>query len=322
MKSQRARKRFTLMIIPEADRNIVKYKLPNFLLYAAPAAVLFVLIGSGLTVLGMQAAHLRSAAVIQERHHEEKTMLEETIVEKNAELEKLHSELIELSEQTEQFKTRLQEVKKLENSINKLTPSPLPGAKPSSLQPAKPMGGPQKPVTAGQAEQLVETTRSDLAAITDEADDLIGRLSDSRQKLAEADRLRKITPSIWPTSSRTITSGFGLRKDPITFEPSFHSGIDIAGRTNDPVYATADGIVESAGWDRSYGNQVRIAHGNGIETSYFHMSKIVVENGQQVTKGQKIGQVGSTGRSTGAHLHYEVRKNSAEVDPTPYLKSK
>jgi murein DD-endopeptidase MepM/ murein hydrolase activator NlpD len=322
MKSQRARKQLTLMIIPEAHRNIIRFKLPNFSLYALPAAVLLVLIGSGLTVYGMHAAHQRSTAILQELHYDQKKMLEESVSEKTAELEKLHGELIELSEQTEQFKTRLKEVERLKTSIQDLTHTPTSSSKPAASSSVQAKGGVPKPVSNEQAEMLAETAKSDLAAINHEIDDLIDQLSDSRQKLIEADRLRRSTPSIWPVSSRVITSGFGLRKDPFTDLPAFHSGLDIAGRLNDPVYATADGVVRIAAWDNSYGNQVRIDHGNGIETDYYHLNKINVEQGQKVVKGQKIGQVGSTGRSTGTHLHYEVRINNVEVDPVPYLKSK
>ncbi|WP_248928782.1 M23 family metallopeptidase [Paenibacillus hamazuiensis] len=325
MKPQRKREKLTLMIIPDASRSIVRFKLSPFSLYAVPAAALLVLTGSWLTVYELQAAHIRDSTALKEIHQDQEKALNETIMQKNAELDKLHSELIELSEQTEEFKLRLQEVKKLESSIQALTRGPIsstPPKEPASSSPKGGTGGTAGQVTGEQADLLVETTRSDLSALTDEMNALIGHLSDSKEQLAEADRLRRITPSIWPSSSRTVTSGFGLRLDPFTQKPAFHSGLDIAGKLGDSVFATADGLVRETGSDSSYGNFVRIDHGGGIETFYGHLSRILTEPGQQVAKGQKIALVGSTGRSTGPHLHYEVRRNRVEIDPVPFLKSK
>ena len=98
-----------------------------------------------------------------------------------------------------------------------------------------------------------------------------------------------------------------------------HSGIDFKGEKGDEAKCTANGRVESAGWYGGYGNCVRIMHANNIETLYGHLSRITVKVGQEVTAGQKIGEVGSTGRSTGTHLHYEIRKNGKPVNPVSYL---
>ena len=119
-----------------------------------------------------------------------------------------------------------------------------------------------------------------------------------------------------------FTSGFGYRSDPFHAGAAFHPGIDLAGTYGTPIYATADGTVMRAGWNSGgYGNLVEIDHGRGISTRYGHMSAILVHEGDHITRGQQIGRMGSTGRSTGNHLHYEVRLDGRAVNPIPFMKS-
>ena len=119
-----------------------------------------------------------------------------------------------------------------------------------------------------------------------------------------------------------FTSGFGVRSDPFHAGAAMHPGIDLAGSYGTPIYATADGTVLRAGWNSGgYGNLVEIDHGRGITTRYGHMSAILVSPGQHIVRGQQVGRVGSTGRSTGNHLHYEVRIDGKAVNPIPFMKS-
>jgi murein DD-endopeptidase MepM/ murein hydrolase activator NlpD len=127
------------------------------------------------------------------------------------------------------------------------------------------------------------------------------------------------TPMGYPRIS-SLTSYFGYRSDPFDGgHAEFHPGIDFKGERGDAAKCTANGRVVFAGWFGGYGNCVRIQHKNNFETLYGHLSKIVVKVGQEVTAGEKIGEIGSTGRSTGNHLHYEVRKNGTPVNPISYL---
>ena len=120
----------------------------------------------------------------------------------------------------------------------------------------------------------------------------------------------------------TFTSGFGVRDDPFHRGAAMHPGIDLAGAYGTPIYATADGTVVRAGWNSGgYGNMVELDHGRGITTRYGHMSAVLVHQGDHVTRGQEIGRMGSTGRSTGNHLHYEVRIDGRPVNPIPFMKS-
>jgi len=116
-------------------------------------------------------------------------------------------------------------------------------------------------------------------------------------------------------------SGFGVRMDPFTSSPAMHTGLDLHGETGDPVRATADGKVTSAGWSGGYGRVIDIDHGNGMSTRYGHLSAIDVRVGQSIRAGQIIGRIGSTGRSTGPHLHYETRVRGGAVDPQKFLRA-
>ncbi len=118
-----------------------------------------------------------------------------------------------------------------------------------------------------------------------------------------------------------FTSGFGVRSDPFLGRPAMHTGLDFRASTGDPVRATANGKVVSAGWSGGYGRMVEIDHGNGLSTRYGHLSEINVKVGESVKIGQVIGEVGSTGRSTGPHLHYETRIDGEAVDPQKFLRA-
>ena len=118
-----------------------------------------------------------------------------------------------------------------------------------------------------------------------------------------------------------LASGFGVRQDPFNGSPAMHTGLDIHGENGDPVRASADGTVTAAGWTGGYGRAVDIDHGNGLSTRYAHLSAIEVRVGQPVKTGQIVGKVGSTGRSTGPHLHYETRVRGEAVDPQKFLRA-
>jgi murein DD-endopeptidase MepM/ murein hydrolase activator NlpD len=131
------------------------------------------------------------------------------------------------------------------------------------------------------------------------------------------------TPSMWPTSGQ-ITSLFGYRVSPMQRgedeSGEFHPGVDIANKPDTLIYATAAGTVRLAGWTSGYGQAIVIDHGYGIATLYGHTSKFLVKSGDRVSRGQVIAYMGTTGRSTGAHLHYEIRRNGEPVNPMIYLK--
>lgn len=129
-------------------------------------------------------------------------------------------------------------------------------------------------------------------------------------------------PSDKPVKTAEFTSSFGVRNDPFGRGAAMHAGIDLAGPHGTPIYATADGTVTDAGFNSGgYGNLIKLDHGRGIETRYGHLASFGVRAGERVKRGQLIGRMGSTGRSTGSHLHYEVRIDGRAVNPIPFMRS-
>jgi murein DD-endopeptidase MepM/ murein hydrolase activator NlpD len=152
--------------------------------------------------------------------------------------------------------------------------------------------------------------------------DLLGvmedRLVSVRTRIESQQALARATPSIWPVTG-WLSSRFGNRKDPFDGSPDFHPGLDISADKGTPVRATADGTVESAGYNGNYGNSIVLSHGFGIGTRFGHLSGYAVTVGQKVRRGDVIGYVGSTGRATSAHLHYEILLNGQPIDPLRLL---
>jgi murein DD-endopeptidase MepM/ murein hydrolase activator NlpD len=147
---------------------------------------------------------------------------------------------------------------------------------------------------------------------------LESRLRNVRKDVERQEALAAATPSIWPAKG-WLTGTFGGRSDPFTGEPGFHQGLDISTEKGNPVYATADGQVASASYTGDYGNLIVLRHDFGLATRYGHLSRFNVFPGETVHRGDVIGYVGSTGRSTGAHLHYEILANGKLINPLQLL---
>lgn len=145
-------------------------------------------------------------------------------------------------------------------------------------------------------------------------------LSNIEAKLLQQSVLKNTLPNISPIDAAYNSSSFGWRLDPFNGHKAFHEGLDFTAESGTPIYAAAGGIVISAEQTPDYGKIVKIDHGSGLETRYAHASKLLVKAGERVSKGQLIAEVGSTGRSTGPHLHYEIRLAGNPLDPRKYLK--
>src|SRR3954447_9627746 len=168
------------------------------------------------------------------------------------------------------------------------------------------MGGPYEPVPATRTE-----------------DPNFKALFMSWKKLEQLEQGTVAIPSTIPIQQAVnFTSGFGVRSDPFKGRAAMHPGVDLAGPVGTPIYATADGTVDRAEWNSGgYGNLVEIDHGHGIQTRYGHLTRYIVSAGQHVKRGELIAYMGSTGRSTGSHLHYEVRLDGRPVNPVPFMQS-
>lgn len=159
---------------------------------------------------------------------------------------------------------------------------------------------------------------------TDDVADFDMQLQDLDTALDRLERLKKAVrtiPLANPAPGMPVTSLFGVRRDPLLGTPAFHAGIDFRAHKGQQINATAGGIVTKAGRNGGYGNMVEIDHGNGFTSRYAHLSRVLVSENQKISFGTVIGEAGSTGRSTGPHLHYEVRRNGKAVNPATFLKT-
>lgn len=165
---------------------------------------------------------------------------------------------------------------------------------------------------------LAQQMRTDIERLESQATSQEESLFELEKLLQSKKDMLVHTPSVWPVHG-WVTSGFGFRTNPFTGLTQMHEGLDIANRIGTPVIASADGIVSDTGRDTSHGIVVVISHGFGINSRYNHLSKILVKAGQRVKRGDRIAEVGTTGMSTGPHLHYEVRVNGIPVNPLRYI---
>ncbi len=147
------------------------------------------------------------------------------------------------------------------------------------------------------------------------------RLGVSLERMDALERSLAGIPQVAPANKNYISSGFGYRSDPFTRRAAFHAGLDFKGPIGAPIYAAAKGKISFAGYKKGYGNCIEIKHGNGLMTRYAHMSRFHARVGDNVEAGDTIGAIGSTGRSTGPHLHFEVRVHDRPVNPKPFLKA-
>ena len=177
---------------------------------------------------------------------------------------------------------------------------------------------PANPAIAEIATAVLSSPEDTFGVLRDLLQGLESRLRYVRRDVERREALASSTPSIWPAHG-WLTGTFGGRSDPFSGEPAFHQGLDISTDKGQPVFATADGAVESASYSGDYGNLVVLRHGFGLVTRYGHMSGFAVKPGETVKRGAVIGYVGSTGRATGAHLHYEILANGQLINPLQLL---
>jgi murein DD-endopeptidase MepM/ murein hydrolase activator NlpD len=182
-------------------------------------------------------------------------------------------------------------------------------------------GGTNVPANVAIAEiarAAMSTPEDTFGVLRDLLHGLENRLRYVRHDVEQREALASSTPSIWPAHG-WLTGTFGGRSDPFSGEPAFHQGLDISTDKGQPVFATADGTIESAAYTGDYGNLIVIKHGFGLSTRYGHLSGFAAKPGQAVKRGAVIGYVGSTGRATGAHVHYEILANGRLINPLQLL---
>jgi murein DD-endopeptidase MepM/ murein hydrolase activator NlpD len=320
-------KRFTFMVIPDNDpsRNVLRFRIHGLLLYI----FFFIFFALMIISLILYVVHGKSSllnSILEKQLSGQEQEYTQTVTTKDMTIEQLQDKVIQLSEQATEIQSKISVMQKLDDEVKQLTNPDKTTKKKTNAESevvqdssSQAQGGPLVSVSNEEIFQLSDTTQENFKALGNQMTSLFGTLEQTKKKVIDTIQLLKITPTLWPVNTRHITSGFGYRKDPFTYRPSFHNGFDIAGNFDDPVYVTADGTVISAGYDKLHGNNIVVSHSKGLRTWYMHLNKSLVSEGDHVNKGDQIGLLGSTGRSTGPHLHYEVKKDGVSVDPEPYL---
>jgi len=236
-------------------------------------------------------------------------------ITRRSEVRLLRSQNKQLAAVNERLAKTISEVQAGSTSSRSRRPSwRLPPAwrrRPSRGQPGRPA---DRFGTGGDYDRVPETPE----VLRIQGDWIAGQLAEVEKALAHREQVWAATPSIAPVMG-LMTDGFGGRRDPVNGRHAFHRGLDISARRGTPVIAPADGVVVFTGRDGDLGRTIRIAHGLGYNTVYGHLDTISVEPGKEVRRGERIGAVGSSGRSTGPHLHYEVHEGGEAVNPLYYI---
>ena len=226
-------------------------------------------------------------------------------------------QILQVSKKASALQQDLDSLRRAEDGLRAIVGAP-PAAADETVQEGtvSPTGGEQHTPTTADLSEALEMIEERLCTRRSSIDLLAETMRREFPGAASyaSDSAPHTTPSIWPAAGY-VSSPYGLRFN----GTEFHQGIDIAADMGTPIVATADGVVTAAGWNGGYGNMVDVDHGGGIVTRYGHASAVAVTVGQQVRRGEVIAYVGSTGRSTGPHVHYEVRVNGAPVNPAGYL---
>lgn len=298
---------YTIKIIPHQGATVRSIRLPaRWLKYGvaslAAGALLFV---GAFSYSAYSSYSLRNEAAQIEKLQEVNNIQQE--------------QLLQLSKKANSLQEEVDQLGQVEQELRQLTGVEGGSAEPTSNNgdgSHAGQGGPLgKPLQIENVSQALDNVEQRLAVRKASLQQLRDAMREQQQLLDYQNAMSASTPSIWPASG-DISSPYGLRWG----GTDFHPGIDIADDAGTPIVATADGVVTDAGWNSGgYGNMVDINHGNGIVTRYAHAQSVVVSPGQTVKKGQIIAYMGSTGYSTGPHVHYEVRVNGQAVNPVGYL---
>jgi murein DD-endopeptidase MepM/ murein hydrolase activator NlpD len=221
-------------------------------------------------------------------------------------IEDLENQLSKLKD----FDKKIRIIANLEKGQKTTSMAGLGGPSPSDIR--------EKLKSERDGEGLIRQIRTDIERLQSEAISREESLSELEKLLQNKKEMLAHTPSIWPTMG-WVTSGFGFRTDPFTGLTQMHEGFDISNRMGTPVVTPADGIISDRGNDLASGNLIVISHGFGMISYYGHLNKILVKVGQKVKRGEKIAEFGMSGKTTGPHLHYEVRLNDIPVNPMRYI---
>jgi len=302
----------TFMFIPEGQSTVKSFRLPLWFPKFVTLSIVLLVLASGTSFYALSELRLQ-----HEISREEIGKLTAINSSQKVEIEKLQKNSEEVQKQLQENSLMLEEVKKAVG-INPASANESVEIKLAAPEESTPISLLKRESVLDMSAKL-ENIESDFASLSDKIAAQKQAISDSLGPIKDQLAYLMAKPSIMPVTA-AITAGFGYRKNPFTSRGSeFHKGIDFAASYGQTAVATGDGIVIFSGWNAGYGRMVIISHGYGITTLYAHNSKLLVKQGDKVKKGQAITKVGNTGRSTGTHLHYEVKLNGKNVNPTKYF---
>ena len=292
---------YTVIIVSDHSQSLRKFRVPQRWLrngaFAAAAAALVALVTSGhyLSLLGTRSEN-------------------RALNEENAQL---RSQILLVEEKVAHISATLDRVERFDA---KLRSAVTPLKEPERKLAIGPVGKPDErtPGPAPAARESLSALPGGLASLEDEASRQESSLRELQEYFDDQKSLLASTPSVWPTRG-WVTSDFGLRLDPYTAERMMHRGVDIATPLGQSVYTPSDGTVVFTGTEGGYGKVLVIDHGYGVNTHYAHLAEIFVRLGDRVKRGARVAAVGNTGRSTGPHLHYEVRVNGIPENPRKFI---
>ena len=302
-----AKKSFTLIVVPDHESPVRRYQVPRSLIVQIASGIgVLVLVGVVATTHYFQVA--RDAS-------ENRILREENLT--------LKTQLKSIRERIEHIGSTLDRVERFDQKLRAITLLSDPQRN-LAMGPTEPEPGSKLPAAENQFTRLASADNTP-RALTGKLDKLSAEATRQEQSLQELQAyfqdqksLLASTPSIWPARG-WVTSDFGQRLDPYTADRVMHAGLDIAAPHGKDVAAPSDGTVVFAGLEGGYGNVLVIDHGYGIKTRYGHLAKILVKPGDRIKRGQVVAAVGNTGRSTGPHLHYEVRVNGVAQNPRKFI---
>jgi murein DD-endopeptidase MepM/ murein hydrolase activator NlpD len=297
-------KHITILLLPNDSTTVKQFRIPRFFLYIFLLFLPFFSAYIFWVIRDYRAvkAKIPEIALLQKENEQQKIQL--TYLGQRIDL--INHKMGELNE----FDRKLKVMTNLEESEDQGPFIGVGGSEPTSLAYNSNMDEPVKDMVRSMHQSL-DLLNEEIITGSQVKHKLFQYLEDQKVLLAS-------TPSIWPTKG-WLSSRFGYRISPFTQRKEMHKGIDISTRLKTPIVAPADGIVIKTGWNGSFGRMIAIRHGNGFITKYAHLNKILVKKGQTVKRGDEIGLVGKTGRSTGPHLHYEIHLKGVPVNPLRYI---
>lgn len=319
--------RYTLLIVPEGTSPVFRVKFRASYVFIG-ITILFLMTCSLTLLILLNQNHQTQYSSLQQEYVQSSDQLQNTVIVKEQTIETLQTELLVLSEQAKLVESKLSQLEQLESELQTLkgvglsertTLSSASNDLSEVQEELQGMGGEWIPINEQEVITLVEETKESISSSLETMPVLQTRLEHAKQSLEQYNEWLRITPTLWPTLSERITSNYGTRQDPFNGKLTYHSGLDIAGPIGDPVYAAADGIVVETGYNKARGNYVIINHASKKQTRYMHLQEVTTTANTKVVQGDQIGILGSTGRSTGPHLHVEVYENGQTVDPINYL---